>query len=199
MISHVAIILFSREFKAVALKQDELQLVKGCLNNKRKAQRQLYEHYKVAMFRLCQRYAKDRQEAEDILQEGFIKVFKDLKNYRGDGALGGWIRRVIVNVALQHIRKQKHRLTTVDVNYLPEQAEEDTYDYEETVSRAKELTKFLQQLPTGYRTVFNLYVLESYTYKEIAEALSISVSTSKTQLFKAKAMLRKMLEKSMIS
>ena len=199
MISHVAIILFSREFKAVALKQDELQLVKGCLNNKRKAQRQLYEHYKVAMFRLCQRYAKDRQEAEDILQEGFIKVFKDLKNYRGDGALGGWIRRVIVNVALQHIRKQKHRLTTVDVNYLPEQAEEDTYDYEETVSRAKELTKFLQQLPTGYRTVFNLYVLESYTHKEIAEALSISVSTSKTQLFKAKAMLRKMLKKSMIS
>ncbi|MCH2083306.1 MAG: RNA polymerase sigma factor [Saprospiraceae bacterium] len=179
------------------MKKDEQQILLGCLKNDAKAQRTLYEQYKVQMFRLCLRYARDRQEAEDLLQEGFITVFKDLKNYRGVGALGGWIRKVMVNNALQHIRKTKHRFQSIDSVQLNEY-EEITID-EEDQPRVKELTKYLQSLPDGYRTVFNLYVIEGYTHKEIAKVLSISESTSKSQLFKAKGMLRKLLEKSMIS
>jgi len=179
------------------LRKDEQQILLGCLRNDRKAQRALYEEYKVQMFRLCLRYARDRQEAEDLLQEGFIAVFRDLKNYTGAGALGGWIRKVMVNNALQHIRKTKYRFQSIDSVQLNEY-EEITID-EEDQPRVKELTKCLQSLPDGYRTVFNLYVIEGYTHKEIAKVLSISESTSKSQLFKAKGMLRKLLEKSMIS
>jgi RNA polymerase sigma-70 factor (ECF subfamily) len=179
------------------LKKDEQQILLGCLKNDRKAQRALYEEYKVQMFRLCLRYARDRQEAEDLLQEGFIAVFRDLKNYKGSGALGGWIRKVMVNNALQHIRKTKHHFQSIDNVQLSEY--EEINIEEEDQSRVKELTKHLQSLPDGYRTVFNLYVIEGYTHKEIAKVLSISESTSKSQLFKAKGMLRKMLEKSMIS
>ena len=157
----------------------------------------LYEQYKVPMFRLCLRYAQDYPEAEDMLQEGFIQVFKDLHQFNASGPLGGWIRRVMVNKALQIIRKRKRLFSTVELQEAAEQ--ESTNEDVFAQLNAKALTKLIQQLPAGYRMVFNMYVIEGYSHSEIAELLGISASTSKTQLFKAKASLRKMLEKIMIT
>ncbi len=179
------------------MENTEKRLIEGCLKKDRKVQRQLYDQYKVSMFRLCLRYARDRAEAEDLLQDGFVKVFQDLSKYRGEGALGGWIRRVMINTALQHLRKQKMVFPTVEVEKIAE-----THASEELILsglRAQTLTMMIQQLPPGYRTVFNLYVIEGYNHQEIADQLGINVNTSKSQLSKAKAMLRSKLEKSMIS
>lgn len=184
-------------YKRHHLEASDQYLLEGCLKKDKRAQRELYERYKVAMYRLCLRYAKDRQEAEDILQDGFIKVFADLPGFRGDGALGGWIRRVMINTALQHVRQQKKLFPIESLDHIPDPIIEAPIF--SNPSRVKTLTKIIQLLPTGYRTVFNLFVIEGYTHKEIAESLGISVNTSKSQLSKAKAMLRKMLEKSMIS
>ncbi|TAK34915.1 MAG: RNA polymerase sigma factor [Saprospiraceae bacterium] len=176
---------------------DEYHLVRGCLRGERQQQRALYERYKVPMFRLCLRFASDRAEAEDLLQEGFVKVFDDLHQYSFQGAFGGWVRRVMLNVALQHVRKQQRMFPVVDVdaytNYLP--------SGDDIIAQldAEALTKFIQQLPPGYRAVFNLYVVEGYPHKEIAGMLGIDVGTSKSQLSKAKTALRGMLERVMIT
>lgn len=173
------------------MRSKELQLVKRCIKGDAHSQRTLYETFKVPMFRLCLRYADNRQTAEDILQDGFIMVFKDLKHYKGNGALGGWIRKVMINVALQHIRKRVKLFAVEELeaaNQLTSE-EETIYDH----LGAKELTSLIQQLPNGYRMVFNLYVVEGYAHKEIADLLNISESTSKSQLFKAKAQLRRLV------
>lgn len=176
---------------------DEHLLVKQCLRGDAKAQRLLYEQFKVSMFRVCLRYAKDHSEAEDLLHDGFIKVFSDLHQYTFSGALGGWIRRVMVNVALMHIRKNKKMSSLVDIETVTEifHTKEDIF----AELGVKNLTKMIQQLPAGYRAVFNMYVIEGYSHKEIAEQLGFTVNTSKSQLSKAKATLRRMLEKVMIS
>ena len=167
-------------------------LVKGCLRKEPGAQRTLYEKYKVMLFRVCLRYAKDRLEAEDMLQEGFIKIFQDLPQYSGKGALGGWMRKVMVNIALQMLRKNKRLQATVELDHIANeyQTQEDVHDH----LGAQALTRLIQQLPDGYRVVFNLYVVEGFSHQEIAEKLNITVSTSKSQLFKAKSRLRNMLE-----
>ncbi len=175
----------------------EDQIIKGCLAGNRDCQRQLYEQYKVTMFRICLRYANDRMEAEDMLQDGFIRVFIDLKQFSGKGALGGWIRKVIVNACLMHIRKNKkfQYNTTLEVVADTHQSDAEIY------SRlgAETLTKLIRQLPTGYRIVFNLFVIEGYSHKEIADQLNINVNTSKSQLSKAKASLRRKLETIIVS
>jgi len=175
----------------------EHQLIKRCLRQERAAQRQLYEKYRVPLFRLCLRYTNDRFEADDLFQEGFIKIFADLHQYRGEGALGGWMRRIMINVILQHFRKKKKNPTSVGlekITELPSPEDEVNSDL-----NAKALVKMIQKLPQGYRTVFNLFVIEGYSHAEIAKKLNVSVNTSKSQLSKAKALLRKMLEKSMVS
>ena len=153
------------------------------------AQRYLYEQYKIPLFTVCLRYSRDRSEAEDILQEGFIKIFKDLDQYAGKGAIGAWIRKVMVNTALQYIRKWKKDWKHVD-----------TQDYQEAFQTSEiafqnlgleEITRMIQQLPNGYKVVFNLYAVEGYSHKEIGELLGINENTSKSQLFKAKAALKK--------
>ncbi len=171
----------------------ENHILKLCLKGDPKGQRALYEKYKTAMFRMCLRYSRDRPEAEDLLQDGFIKVFQDLPKFRNTGALGGWIRRVILNVALQHVRKKKDFFIDMPTEQIPENFSEEINEYQRL--DAKVMTQILQELPTGYRTVFNLYVIEGYTHKEIGEILSISPNTSKSQLHKSKALLRRMLEK----
>jgi len=157
------------------------------------AQRYLYDTYKVPLFTVCLRYSRDRSEAEDILQEGFIKIFKDLNQYAGKGAIGAWMRKVMVNTALQYIRKWKK-----------DWQHEDSQDYQNAFQNnavvfqklgLEELTKLIQKLPQGYKIVFNLYIIEGYSHKEIANILGISESTSKTQLFKAKAALRQQVAK----
>ena len=172
-------------------------MVQGCLSGDKRSQRALYERYKVQMFRLCLRYAHNRMEAEDMLQEGFVKVYTDLHQFRQTGPLGGWIRRVMVNTALQFIRKRKKLFPTMDIELAEAQ-----YVMEEDRGLALNpqlLIQMIQQLPTGYRAVFNMHVLEGYTHKEIAAYLDIEPNTSKSQLSKAKAMLRKLLSKHMIS
>ena len=176
----------------------EHELIEGCLKGDPQAQRELYEQYQVPLFRLCLRYGSSREEAEDMLQDGFLKVFSDLGQYRGEGALGGWIRRVVLNVVLQHLRRQKHLPVTTEIEAVAELAD-DSAEQLFSQLRAKALVALIQQLPPGYRTVFNLYVIEGYAHQEIAEMLGISENTSKSQLSKAKAMLRRVLEKTMAS
>ena len=171
--------------------------IKSCIRGERLAQKQLYDRFRGRMFVVCLRYSNSREDAEDILQEGFVKVFRDLHQYSGMGSLEGWIRKVFVNTALQHLQKQKKLLPTVDLEYIDLPDESQLILPEEPVT--KNLIQILQQLPPGFRMVFNLYVLEGYSHPEIAEILDISVGTSKSQLLRAKAYFRKMLDNTLIS
>lgn len=142
------------------------------------------------------RYARDRSEAEDMMQEGFIRVFNDLRQYRDTGPLGAWIRRVVVNSALRYIRT-RGRLVFNDID----NSMAATLPASDNVINdlgAEDLVRMVQLLPEGYRLVFNLYVVEGYSHQEISEQLGISVNTSKSQLSRAKASLRKTLEKILI-
>jgi RNA polymerase sigma-70 factor (ECF subfamily) len=173
--------------------EQEHKIIKKCLKGNAHAQRMLYDDHKVKWFMICLRYAQNRAEAEDMLQEGLIMIFKNLKQYDPDKAsFSTWSNKVIVNAALQYLRKWKKLNFNRDIEDY-----EDILSYKESVFEtlgAKELTSLVQQLPDGYRIVFNLYAIEGYKHKEIAEKLSISESTSKTQLLKAKKMLRTQLE-----
>ncbi|NUQ22837.1 MAG: RNA polymerase sigma factor [Saprospiraceae bacterium] len=172
-------------------------ILKASIRGERLAQKEFYNFFKGKMFVVCLRYAKNREDAEDMLQEGFIKVFQDLHQYAGAGSLEGWVRKVIVNVALQHLKKQQRLLPTVEFDNLEisDNTDQELPHLDEPI--AKNLIHILHQMPDGFRTVFNLYVMEGYTHIEIAEILGISVSTSKTQYLRAKAYMRKMLAKSL--
>lgn len=177
----------------------ELQqnILARCKNGERMAQQQLYEHFKGKMFAVCLRYANSRQDAEDVLQEGFVKVFRDLHQFRGEGSFEGWMRRVIVNVALQHLRKQRGGLQFAElenVEYKLGEVEDSVFEENE---KAAALVKLMQKMPAGFRTVLNLYVLEEYSHQEIADELGISVGTSKSQLNRAKLFLKNLLEKNL--
>lgn len=170
---------------------NDQQLVDACLQEDRHAQRNLYEKYKQPLFRLCLRYSRDEQEAEDFLHEAFINIFRDLKQYKGNGPLGGWMRRVTINTALQQLRKQRRLLyPDTDLSDLPEMSEEEELP---PLYSMQQLVSYIQQLPAGYRTVFNLFIVEQYSHKEIASTLGISIGSSKSQLSKAKAMLRRQM------
>lgn len=168
---------------------DEL-LVKGCLRNDPHYQQALYKRFRAEMFTLCLRYAKSRAEAEDFLQDGFMNVFKDLRQFKVDkGSLRGWIRKVMVNKALQHLRKKRLLYANDDVSEYANQIPGD----ENIISMlsAQEIVQLIQQLPEGYKVVFNLFMIEGYSHQEIADMLGISVNTSKSQLRKARLALQK--------
>lgn len=164
-------------------------IVKGCLRGDRRYQQTLYEKYKVGMFSLLLRYASNKEEAEDFLQDGFLRVFRDLHQFDPrKGVLHGWIRRVMINTALQHIRRRKLDFTRADDEGLLENipVNEDPI----AMLTAQEIIQLIQQLPEGYRVVFNLFMIEGYSHQEIAEQLGISVNTSKSQLYKARLALQ---------
>ena len=173
--------------------QNEQQLIEGCKKGNGESQRALYDQYAKRMLVVAMRYSKGQTEAEDILQEAFIKVFQHIKKFRGDSSLATWIRKIVVNTALNHQRSKLYLFPMVDINELQKPpTEEDTLsDY-----HFKELLKMIQVLPTGCQIIFNLYVLEGYQHKEIAEMLDISEGTSKSQYARAKALLREMISKS---
>ena len=174
--------------------QEESKVIKKCLKNNAQAQRALYDLHKVKWFMICLRYAPNRADAEDMLQEGLISVFKDLKQYDPKRAtFSAWSNKVMVNAALQYLRKWKNLNLNQHIDGYEEQFAENE-DIVDTLS-AKELNSFVQKLPDGYRVVFNLYVMEGYKHREIADLLSISENTSKTQLFKAKKMLSNQIAK----
>jgi RNA polymerase sigma factor (sigma-70 family) len=171
-------------------------IVKACISGDRQAQRQLYEQMKDKMFVLALRYADNRQDAEDILQEGFVKVFRDLHQYKGLGSLEGWIRKVILNVALKHI-KQKRRdffIEPIGENDFKDEIETESFFSDDLI---KNVLAMMQQMPAGFRTVLNLYILEGYSHQQIAAELNISVGTSKSQFSRAKQHLRALLDKSL--
>jgi RNA polymerase sigma-70 factor (ECF subfamily) len=169
------------------------QLIERCINNDVVAQELLYRRYASKMFGVCLRYASNKMEAEDILQEGFIKVFANLKNYRGEGSFEGWIRKTMVNTAINHYRKNLRYFQNIDIESVDIH---DTFDKNGLSSLTEEeLLKLVQELPQGYRMVFNLYVIEGYSHKEIAEQLNISENTSKSQLSRARGVLQAKVKK----
>lgn len=166
------------------------QLIKHCLENNRNAQKELFEKFSRKMMSLCIRYAGNEDDAKDILQEGFIKVFTHLKDYSGSGSLSGWIKSIMVNTSLNFIRK------SVYIKELVEMEEEHVLSgSEQSESRLgeQELMKLIRSLPDGFRTIFNLFAIEGYSHKEIAQMLGISENTSKTQYLRARARLQKMI------
>lgn len=171
--------------------------LQACLRGDRLAQKQFFERFKGKMFALCLRYANSREDAEDVLQEGFVKVFRDLGQYTGTGNLEGWVRKVFVNTALQHLQRQKKNLITLELDGqdFPDDDEPEPCLGDEPA--AKNMIRILQQLPPGFRAVFNLYILEGYSHPEIADILGISVGTSKSQLLRAKSHFKKLLESSL--
>ncbi|MCB0772788.1 MAG: sigma-70 family RNA polymerase sigma factor [Flavobacteriales bacterium] len=169
------------------------QMVAGCLSGDRIAQKALYQAYARKMMSICMRYAPNREQAQDILQDGFVKVFQKMDHYRGEGPLGGWIARTMVNTALDHLRRNKpfeHSQDLTEAEHLHAVDERSI-----GAMSADEILALIQQLPSGYRTVFNLFAVEGYPHKEIGEMLGISENTSKSQFMKARAYLRKLLPK----
>ncbi|MHA4896747.1 RNA polymerase sigma factor [Pedobacter sp. PWIIR3] len=174
------------------IKQNIDDLLEGCKAGNRKMQEALYAHTSSKMMAVCMRYAKDRMEAEDVLQMGYVKVFQKVKEYRGDGAFEGWIRRIMVNTAIESYRKNLRSMNVVPV--------EDAYEQPSTgfdFSRLgmQDLMKLIQNLADGYRMVFNMYAIEGYSHKEIADTLGISEGASKSQLSRARAILKEQVTK----
>jgi len=169
----------------------ERDLIEGCLKGDRRMQELLYQHFAPKMYAVCLRYAGNAEDARDILQDGFVKVFRSLDRYRGEGSFEGWVRRIFVNTAIEHYRKQAN-LYTVPENQETLIEDKDLSALDNLAM--KDLVALIQQLSPGYRTVFNLYAVEGYTHKEIAELLGISEGTSKSQLARAKAILQNLVK-----
>lgn len=176
---------------------NEPEIIKGCLKNDRASQKALYEHFYSKMLGVCLRYCKSSDEAKDVLHEAFLKVFTNLKNFNSSGSFEGWIRRIMVNTAIDQLRKNKKDFLIVSTVYANEKGTgmaEELSDNDLAMNIGKEdILKAVQELTPAYRTVFNLYVVEEYTHKEIAELLDISEGTSKSNLSKAKFNLKKNL------
>ena len=167
------------------------ELANGCLKGQRESQQMLWKLYARKMMSVCLRYCDSREEAEDVMQDGFVKVFEKIGQWQGSGALGGWIRTIMVNTALTYLRSRNKWRNSVDLDA----AEELDAEEVDAVSKMNEtsLLNLIEKMPTGYRTVFNLFAIEGYGHQEIAEAMGISESTSKTQFHKAKNWLKKNL------
>jgi RNA polymerase sigma factor (sigma-70 family) len=167
----------------------EPDLIEGCIKGDRRMQEELYRRFSPKMYAVCLRYAGNADDARDLLQEGFIKVYKNLHRFRAEGSFEGWIRRVFINTSIEQFRKKSARLSTVTEK--EENAIEDP-DITALDSLAeRDIINIIQELSPGYRTVFNLYVVEGYSHKEIGEMLGISEGTSKSQLARAKSVLQK--------
>lgn len=172
------------------------QIIEGCLSGKRKAYNWLYRKYASVMMGICMRYCKNRDDSEDVLQEGFIKVFSNMEKYRHEGSFEGWIKRIMVNAAIDHYQHNLRHAYHKDVEDLEDKTVIDDHSGHDpgppqfTDIPKKKLMEIIRSLPDGYRMVFNLYAIEGLSHKEIANALSISENTSKTQLMKARRSLR---------
>lgn len=168
---------------------DYNKLVKDCLKGRPEAQRQLYEHFAGGMMGICYRYTKSMTDAEDVLQEAFIKVYRNLHQYKGEGELGAWIRKIIVNTALNYLKKNSRYQE--DLAFLDNGAglHPISSDNPEIQLQAKELAELVRQLPTGYQTIFNLHAIEGYTHVEIGEMLGINEGTSRSQYSRARSLL----------
>ena len=164
-------------------------LIAGCVANNRAVQRQLYEQYYGGMLSICMRYSNDYEEAKDILNEGFMKVFKNIHKFEPRHSLASWIKRIMINTAIDHYRKNKKHNQQVDIEYAVNEPDVSSHSVLNRLSAA-EIMKLVQRLTPAYRTVFSLYVIEGYKHHEIASMLEISEGTSKSNLAKARAKLQ---------
>jgi len=168
------------------------QIIEGCKNGKRHAFNMLYKKYAPLLLGVCLRYSSSKPEAEDVLQEGFIKVFKNIGSYEGRGSFEGWLKRIMVNTAINHYKSLKKHLHHEEIDNDKGISDETDEGYVDAYSdfSPEQLMRMINSLPDGYRMVFNLYVFEGMSHKEIAEILDFQVSTSKSQLSKARRLLR---------
>jgi RNA polymerase sigma factor (sigma-70 family) len=168
------------------------ELVLRCIRKEKQAQEHLFKFFSGRMLGLCSRYADSIEEAEDIMQEGFIKIFNKLDSFRNQGSLEGWMKRIMVNTALDHFRKNKNFRYSIDIETIEYTSESNQHVLESI--GAKDLMKVIKSMPKGFRTVFNLYAIEGYAHKEIGDLLGISESTSKSQYSRARVYLQKIIE-----
>jgi RNA polymerase sigma-70 factor (ECF subfamily) len=169
----------------------EQAIIAGCLQNDVAAQRELYNRYSPKMLSVCYRFAQSREDGEDMLQEGFIKVFTQMHTFQNKGAFEGWIRRIIVHTCINFLKKHKKFNESVDLAYADYiQVKEETVP---SIMQARQIIECIRLLPLGYRTVLNLYALEGYSHKEIGQMLDIEESTSRSQYTRAKSMLENIL------
>jgi RNA polymerase sigma-70 factor (ECF subfamily) len=166
----------------------ETDLIADCKMQNAKAQRLLYDRYASPMLGLCRRYVRVELEAEDIMIKGFMKVFSKINLFEGKGSFEGWMKRIMINEALSYIRKHKSMYLETDIEVAEREPD---YDKISTELEAKDLLKMVSELPSGYRTIFNLYAIEGYSHKEIAKLLGINENTSKSQLSRARMHLQK--------
>jgi len=167
------------------------RIIQGCKKADAQAQQELYAKYKDILFGICRRYLRQVEDAEDVFVEGFYKIFNKIDGFKGEGSFEGWMKRIMINESLMHLRKKK-------VFHLSIESDNVQVQFQPTVigdMHYEDIIKVLSHLPTGYRTVFNLYVIEGYKHREIAEQLGISINTSKSQLILAKKRLRELLKK----
>ena len=178
----------------VNVKQMDLDtLLKECLKRKPEAQKRLYDHFAPLMLAVCYRYTKSLSDAEEVLQEGFIKVFSRLHQFKGEGELGGWIRKIMITTALNFLKtNQKYRY---DLSFDEMPLHLVSTENPEVNLHAKELAELIRQLPTGFQTIFNLYAVEGYKHAEIASMLGISEGTSRSQYARARIILTEWIEK----
>ena len=170
---------------------DEISLIKACGTGDNKAFKKIYDQHSGTMYSICLRYMNNEDEAKDALQEGFIKVFKNISKFKFTGSFEGWMKRIFVNSSIELIRNRKMHLDVSELNSneLPLTAKIETGSMD-----AEKMMTLVQQLPEGYRTVFNMFIVDGYSHKEISDYLEISESTSKTQLFKARKQLQEWLK-----
>lgn len=167
------------------------RLIKECLRNNPKAQERLFRKYSSKLYGLCRRYIQDEAEAEDVMITAFTKIFQKIHQYKAEGSFEGWMRRIAVNEALTYIRKNKSIHLEVDIEVADRLSNLEHLNHG---LEATDLLALVDQLPAGYRTVFNLYAIEGYAHKEIADQLGISENTSKSQLSRARSLLQKYLK-----
>jgi RNA polymerase sigma-70 factor (ECF subfamily) len=177
--------------KILQLFTNEGQMVKALQKGDPKAQRYFYDKYAARMLAVCVRYLTDQMEAEDVMIEGFMKVFERIDQFKGEGSFEGWVRRLITNEALMRLRTRRHIEVDIEATEVQYQV---NFDWADSVLGVDDLLVFIGKLPTGYRTIFNLYAIEGYSHAEIAEQLGITESTSKSQLHRARSLLQQMLK-----
>ncbi|MDR2383492.1 MAG: sigma-70 family RNA polymerase sigma factor [Prevotellaceae bacterium] len=169
------------------------QLIKGCIQKDIRAQRQLYEKYAPLMMSVCLRYVRDRVIAQNLLQDGFVKLFDKIHTYSGSGSFVGWMRKIFVNIALEHLRDNDILKYSIDINAAFDIESEEELPIDKI--SADELMKCITELPSGFRTVFNMFAIEGYSHVEIAEKLGIHEGTSRSQYARARIMLQQKILK----
>ena len=172
---------------------DEQRLITGCKKGESWAQKQVYELYASTMFGVCVRYVSNREVAQDILQDGFIKVFTKMDSFSGTGSLAGWIRRIFVTTALEYLRQKDALKQSIEIDELEYQIDSESVTVLDKIS-ADDLMNCISKLSDGYRTVFNLYAIEGYSHAEIANLLNISENTSRSQFMRARNILQRMVQ-----